>query len=115
MGEEVHVQAEDVGIEERLRDEGLLNDGVGGTEEQDGGPAAAGAASELANEKRTAAVHGREDNDQGKPGSGKIAEEEFRDDGREEKEREGGGDGSIRMRRGRVGHECLICGTRFEK
>ena len=42
------MQAEDVGIEERLGGEGLLNDCVGDAEEKDGGPAAAGAAGELA-------------------------------------------------------------------
>ena len=91
MGEEVHVQPEYVGIEKRLRGEGLLNDCVCDAEEKDGGPAATGAAGELANEKRAAAIHGREDDDQREPCGGKIAEEEFGDEWRNEEKREGSG------------------------
>jgi len=82
VGEEVHVHAEDVGVEERLRGEGLLNDCVGDAEEKDGGPAAAGAAGELADEERSAAVHGCEDDDQREPCGREIAEKEFGDDRR---------------------------------
>ena len=102
VGEKVHVHAEDVGIEERLRGEGLLSDCVGDAEEKDGGPAAAGAASEFADQNRAATVHGREDDDQREPGGWKIAEQEFGDEGCDEEEGDGGKNGTIRVRHGRL-------------
>ena len=87
-----------MGIEERLRGEGLPKDCVGDAEEKGGGPAAAGTSCELANEKRDDAVHGREDDEQGEPGDGKIAEEEFGDEGRDEEEGDSGKDGALRTR-----------------
>src|ERR1700689_3179494 len=96
-----------MGIEKRLRGEGFLDDGVCAAEEQDGGPAAAAAAGEFADEQRAAAVHGRENDEQREPCGREISEEKFGNDGREEEERDRGGDGAIWLGCERVGHVRL--------
>src|SRR5580704_5792167 len=96
-----------MGVEKRLRGEGLLDDGVGSAEEKESGPAAADATGELADEQRAAAVHGREDDEQREPCGGEISEEKFGNDGREEEERDGGGYGAIWLGCERVGHVRL--------
>ena len=70
--EEVHVEVEIVGIEEGLRSEGFFDEGVGCAEEQNAGPAAAGAADELADEESPTAIHGRERNERDRGGGWKY-------------------------------------------
>ncbi len=84
--EQAHVQVKVVGIEEGLGGEGFFEDGVSAAEEQDGGPAAAGGAGDLADEQRAGAVHGRKHDERGKKRDGQIAQEVFGDQRGEEKE-----------------------------
>ena len=93
--EEVHVEVEVVGVEEGLGGEGFFDECVGRAEEEDGGPAAAGAANEFADEESAAAIHGRERNERDKKTDGDIAEEVFGDERRNEDKRDGGGDASL--------------------
>jgi hypothetical protein len=103
--EEMHLHLQVVGIEEGLGDKAFFDEGVGGTEEEDAGPSAAGAANQLANEEGRAAIHGREGDERAEHFDGQIAEEEFGYQGRGEEEGDGGRDASLG-----TGH-TVVCGA----
>ena len=92
---EMPVEMEIVRIEEGLRGEGFFDNGVGGAEEEDAGPAAASAADDFANEEGSPAIHRSHDDEGREHLDGQVAEEVFGDERGGEDEGDGGADASL--------------------
>src|SRR5664279_1362133 len=78
--EQVEIEFEVVGIEERLGGEGLFEYSVCKREQHDARPAAPGPSGEFANEERAAAIHRRKHDEGRQQGEGAMAKQEFGDE-----------------------------------